>query len=459
MSTSPANWLPTTQALLGTGSGIEAPEVALCLDGDWRVVRPADSDARSRRTEDGTLLRRPSRQTEASVEGCPGLKRITYRNGRSVWAYRFADPLTGKRSCVVIGDCDKVDEIGARVEVRLYAKRLQAGLVPRQSAITLAAFFDRYYLPWAQAHKRSWRDDQSRFNLYIREALGQRVLSTITTPQMQRLGDELCQGQRTAGRRPQLSDGTVNHVLALFKAVYREAANAELIEHNPAKRLRMLRLDNLRHEIYTDDELSRILPALQAINPLVRLLFVCLLATGARIGELLNARHADIDGGARTLQLTRTKSGRPMCLPLSATAMRACAEIKTLARPGNPHLFPAARGTGPMSPPRKAFQKVLANLDIRNKTFHDARRTAISTVVSLPGLSLLDASRLANHASTRITETRYVVLGSNRLRLAVDGLDRSLPLQLGLKSPPTLRPSVPSVVIDRRIRFVTGCAA
>ena len=37
------------------------------------------------------------RQTEASVEGCPGLKRITYRNGRSVWAYRFADPLTSQQ--------------------------------------------------------------------------------------------------------------------------------------------------------------------------------------------------------------------------------------------------------------------------------------------------------------------------------------------------------------------------
>lgn len=450
MSTSPANWLPTTHALLGTRSGVEAPEGTLCLDDDWRVGRAA---------EDGALIHRSSRQTEASVEGCPGLKRITYRNGRSVWAYRFADPLTSKRSCVVIGDCDKIDEIGARIEVRLYAKRLEAGLMPRQSAITLAAFFDRYYLPWAQAHKRSWRDDQSRFDLYIREVLGQRVLSTITTPQMQRVADELRQGQRATGRRLQLADGTVNHVLALLKAIYREAANAELIEHNPAKRLRMLRLDNLRHEIYTDDELSRILPALQAVNPLVRLLFVWLLATGARIGELLNARHADINEGARILQLTRTKSGRPMCLPLSATAMTAYAEIKTLARPGNPHLFPAARGIGPMSPPRKAFQKVLASLGIRNKTFHDARRTAISTIVGLPGLSLLDASRLANHASTRITETRYVVLGNNRLRMAVDGLDRSLPLQLGLKSPPTLRPSVPSVVIDRHIRFVTGCAA
>lgn len=459
MSTSPANWLPTTQALLDPASGVEASDAALSIEGGWRVVRLTDSRAQSCGNEDGTLACRLSRQTEASVEGCPGLKRITYRNGRSVWAYRFADPLTGKRTCVIIGDCDKVDEISARVEVRLYAKRLQAGLVPRQSAITLAAFFERHYLPWAQAHKRSWRDDQSRFDLYIREVLGQRVLSTITTLQMQRLADELRQGQRATGRRLQLADGTVNHVLALFKAIYREAVNAELIEHNPAKRLRMLRLDNLRHEVYTDDELSRILPALQAINPLVRLLFVCLLATGARIGELLNTRHTDIDEGARTLQLTRTKSGRPMCLPLSATAMAAYAEIQSLARPGNPHLFPAARGTGPMSPPRKAFQKVLANLGIRNKTFHDARRTAISTVVGMPGMSLLDASRLANHASTRITETRYVVLGSKRLRLAVDGLDRSLPLQLGLKSPPALRPSVPSMVIDRHIRFVTGCAA
>ena len=376
-----------------------------------------------------TLKARRPAQVEQPVEGCPGLRKVTYRSGRQVWIYRYTDPLTGLRTCITIGDCREIDEIGARVEARTYAQRLQAGLPPRQSAMTLAGFFDACYLPWAQAHKRSWRDDLSRFNQYIRATLGTRMLVTLTDRQIKQLGDDLRQGAMALARRDKLSDSTVNAVLSLLKAICREAWQAGLIDTNPAKRVKLLKLDNLRHEVYSAEEITRILPALQVVNPVLALLFTMLLGTGMRIGELLNACHEDIDEVAGTLRLKKTKSGQPMTVPLSQTVMAAYAELKAFQREGNPHLFPACRGSGPMSPPRKAFQKVLAELGIRNRTFHDTRRTAISTVVQLPGLSALDASRLANHASVRLTETRYVVVGQNRLRQAVEGLSNRLSSQ------------------------------
>lgn len=419
--------------------------------GDHRLIQPTPVAAACS-AQQPVLKATRHRQDEAAVEGAPGLRKVTYRSGRETWIYRYTDSLTHKRTSITIGDCRDIDEIAARIEARTYAQRLQAGLSPRQSSMTLAAYFDGHYLPWAQANKRSWRDDASRFNLYIRDGLGQKVVSTIIAREIKALGEELRQGKG-------LANSTVNAVLNLFKAIFREACNAGVIEVNPAKRIKLLKLDNLRHEVYSDEEVALILAALNAINPLVAKLFAMLLGTGARIGELLSARHVDVDEGACTLRLSKTKSGRPMTLPLSQTVMAIYAELKALAREGNPYLFPACRGTGPMSPPRKAFQKVLADLGIRNRTLHDARRTAISTVVQLPGMSVLDASRLANHASVRLTETRYVVVGHDRLRMAVEGLSQALPLGLAVKPIPPichLQPTVRSVAVNDSHRFLTG---
>lgn len=414
---------PTRQVVEIFPGALKAPQGTRPLAPRLSIVASATADA---------IALEVPRQIERQIDGCPGLKQITYRSGRQVWVYRYTCPQTRKRASLVIGDCSALDEIAARIEVRIYLQRIEAGLSPRLTQMTLAAFFDRYYLTWAKDHKRSWRDDESRFDLYVREALGGRILSTVTTRQMERLAEELRQGQRREMKRSFLAEGTVNHVLALFKAIFREAVNADLLDDSPAKRLRLRALNNQRQEVYTEDELALILPALQMVNPLVRLLFVCLLATGARIGELLNAHHDDVNVKACTLQLRQTKSGRALTLPLSAPAMAAYAELQTLAHPDNPHLFPACRGTGPMSPPRKVFQQVLAELGICNRTFHDARRTVISTVVQMPGMSVLDASRLANHASVKTTQKHYVVLSQRRLRQAVDGLGEHLPLQLGL---------------------------
>ncbi len=418
--------------------------------GDHRLIQPTPIAAACG-AQQPVLKATRLRRDEVAVEGVPGLRKVTYPSGRETWIYRYTDPLTDKRPCITIGDCRDIDEIAARIEARTYAQRLQAGLSPRQSSMTLAAYFDRHYLPWAKANKRSWRDDESRFNLYIRDGLGQKVACTITAREIKALGEELRQEKG-------LADSTVNAVLNLFKAIFREGCNAGAIEANPAKQVKLLKVDNLRHEIYSDEEIARILPALNAINPLVGKLFVMLLGTGARIGELLNARHADVDEAARTLRLVKTKSGRPMTLPLSQVVMAIYADLKALAREGNPHLFPASHGCGPMSPPRKAFQKVLAGLGIRNRTFHDARRTAISAVVQLPGMSVLDASRLANHASVRLTETRYVVVGQERLRMAVEGLSQALPLGLAIKPLNHPQPTVRSVAVNDSRPFITGVA-
>lgn len=104
-----------------------------------------------------------------------------------------------------------------------------------------------------------------------------------------------------------------------------------------------------------------------------------------------------------------------------------------------------------MAPPRKVLQKVLAELGISsNRTFHDARRTAVTVAAHAPGVGVLAASRMANHADTRITEARYVVTADASVRLAVEAIAERLPLHLALASlpPEGLQPSPPITALS-----------
>jgi integrase len=404
--------------------------------------------------------KKPSRYKEVSHPKCRPLKRVTDTISQyDFWLLRYLDPLTAKPNCHVLDRCDALDEFDAIVRARKLLLDLAEGRSPKAASMTLAIFFDRVALPRAQQEnsKRYCLDLAGRFNSYVRADLGNCALAKLHARQMRQLAEDYLSGVRVGARRGRIGRGTVNQVIALLKTLCRMAVDEGYLVDNPAKALRLLKLDNCRHVVYSDDEIAAILPALRAVNVRLALLFTLLLATGARIGELLSSRLNDLDLVGRTLLLRKTKSGRPMVMPLSDQACAACVELLGMTRPGNnAHLFPASRGEGHMAPPRKAFQRVLADLGISDRTFHDARRVAISVAAHAPGVGVLAASRMANHATTRITETRYVVTADASVRLAVSAIAQRLPLHLGLRAPLSLMPSLRSVVVRTSIRFITA---
>jgi integrase len=314
------------------------------------------------------------------------------------------------------------------------------------------------------ANKRSWKDDLGVFNRYIRRRLGQLLMRKVKPHHIQALIDDLLSGSESTERRAVLSAGTVYQVIAFIKALFAWAFRRGDISINPAVQIRQLKLNHQRHVVYTGPELQAIGRELENAAPLVRLLFVLLLSLATRIGELLAATHDDVNESTCTIMLRHTKSGRPILQPMSAAAMLAYQELKILRRPGNDHLLPANRGDGPMSPPRKAFKKVLEAAGItERRTFHDARRSAASEAITSPGVALIDVSRALNHSSVRVTEQRYLVIGEDRIRHALNQSSSSLNAQLNFhkqhrairaKAACLLLPSFRSSCISPYARFV-----
>jgi hypothetical protein len=98
----------------------------------------------------------------------PNLLLVGYAKSAS-WVFRYKDPINKKWTAKTIGNLAEVSVTEAVNRASIMRDAVAAGNSPRQSVITVAAYFDECYYPQAvAAKKRSIADDRSRFNCHVR---------------------------------------------------------------------------------------------------------------------------------------------------------------------------------------------------------------------------------------------------------------------------------------------------
>ena len=160
------------------------------------------------------------------------------------------------------------------------------------------------------------------------------------------------------------------------------------------------------------------------------LLVLTALTTGARKGELLGLKWADIDFKARTALLATTKNGKPRLLPLSEAVIAELTKIKfeelnaTNGTEIERHklitgykVFPSSVSKYSPFDIKKAWLKALDNTGIKCR-FHDLRHTAASNYARA-GRSLFQIGVLLGHSSTAVTQ-RYAHLAVKDTQNMVD---------------------------------------
>jgi integrase len=90
--------------------------------------------------------------------------------------------------------------------------------------------------------------------------------------------------------------------------------------------------DSSRLRYLTREEYDRLIEAARTIktSPYLEEKIVLAAHTGLRRGSLFNLRWDQVDFANRVMRIPRTKSGRPLSLPLNATALQT---LKALASP------------------------------------------------------------------------------------------------------------------------------
>lgn len=367
--------------------------------------------------------------------------------------------INGKATNKTIGPVSQITEFEACRRGKEIIEAINERRNPFVADMSFEVYFDSIRTPWARANKRSAEDEIGVFNRYIRRKLGCLQMRQIRAHHIQSLIDDYLSGKVTTARRQKLAKGTVYQIIAVILAILNWAYRRGDLSENPTRGIRQIKVDNARRVRYSEAELAAIGVQLESAPPLLRILFTMLLASGRRISELLNARHEDLDLEACTLLIRQTKGGGSFLLPCSPEFMAAYAELLTYAVPGNPFLFPAKKGDGPMGAPYSLFKKLLGAAGItERRTFHDVRRSVGSEAAQL-GIGLVDIARSLDHADTTITARHYIVTNQDQVRSTLTQTSARLTSMLYQHRRTAavmiaLQPSVRSIVISERTTFV-----
>jgi integrase len=135
-----------------------------------------------------------------------------------------------------------------------------------------------------------------------------------------------------------------------------------------------------------------------------------LMLTGARRGEVINARWGqfDLEAGVWTKRSAHTKQHREHRVPLSAPALRLLAEMKRNAPKGVAWVFPGRGPEKPFHGIQKVWDRLRGAAGLDDVRIHDLRHTYASILAS-SGVSLQMVGALLGHTHPGTT-ARYAHL-------------------------------------------------
>ena len=221
------------------------------------------------------------------------------------------------------------------------------------------------------------------------------------------------QGKRIfKAKRKTLVPATVNRYSAAIGSVFTWGQHRRIAPVgwvHPCRAVARRKEDNEKTRFLSNDERARLLAACKASKwrPLYVLVLLAL-TTGARKGELMGLRWADVDLQLRVIHVGRSKNGDPKVLPVVPAAAEV---LQTMVGK------PAALVFASKEVPEKAFsfeprfQQALKAAHIRSFRFHDCRHSCASFLAQ-HGATLLAIADLLGHRQMSMTK-RYSHLASS----------------------------------------------
>jgi integrase len=215
---------------------------------------------------------------------------------------------------------------------------------------------------------------------------------------------------RSKGKPP--APATVNRYAAALGSVISWSIKRRIAPKgfvHPCKSVEMRPENNEKTRFLTEDERTRLLAACQASKwkPLY-LLALLAISTGARKGELLGLRWADIDLVHRVAHVGHSKNGDPKVLPLIPSVLE-------LLQAGNGKptalVFASTRAPGQAFSFEPRWSEALRAAKIRGVTFHTLRHSCASFLAQ-NGATLLEIADLLGHRQLSMTK-RYSHLASS----------------------------------------------
>jgi integrase len=335
--------------------------------------------------------------------------RITSKGSRT-FAFRFRHPHSRKTLRATIGTYPATSLEAARKRAGKMTAQVEAGINPiearnleRETAHTqnFAALATRYLKEHAERHKRprSAEEDRRNLALHVLPKWGRRDFRAIRRADV----IELIESIVSAGKHV-----AANRVHSLISKVFNFAVDADLLDTNPAARLKKRGVEHSRKRVLHDAEIATFWHGivLSPVSEPVGLALRLALLTGARASEIAGARKSEFTYLDKAKQAAwvipgeRTKNKRDHLVPLSRLALDTVKAALALAGGDTEYLFPARYNNGrPLD--GHALTTAMARFCGEWKeppSPHDLRRT-MNTRLAMLGVAKEIRDRCLNHVT------------------------------------------------------------
>ncbi len=274
------------------------------------------------------------------------------------------------------------------------------------------------YLPWAMANKRSWRDDVMHARI-ICEFFAGETFNDINRRMIERFKN--LRRTTITRRGSQRTPATVNRELEVLSKIFSLAMDDEIIESNPCRKVKKLRMDNQRTRHLSIAEEDRLMVALTGRRGHLKPVVTMAIYTGMRRGELLKLRRSHVDFGLNLINVKQTKTGKDRTIPMDAsvreTLSRLCEGVND-----EDFVFMNSRTGVNLTDVKHGFGSACREADIHNLTFHDLRHT-FGTRLADAGVDIVKIAELMGHQSIQTTR-RYTHATDEGKRAAIAELAR-----------------------------------
>jgi len=281
------------------------------------------------------------------------------------------------------------------------------------------AVFSDIFFQWlkvyAQPHKKSWKEDERQYLLYIKQPLDKKKISWFIRDKIRKWHSDITKMPKQRGSGT-ISGTTANRALTLLNTVF----NHMLPDTpNPCKGIKKFK-EQSRDRFLQPDELKRFFEVLNLsdTSDTLRSYILLSLFTGARRSNIMAMKWSCIDLKQKLwiIPSSETKNSEPLPVPLVDQAIKILKKKKQSA--DSIFVFPGIGKTGHLVEPKKAWGTLIKKAKLQDIRLHDLRRT-LGSYQTIGGTSMTIVGKTLGHKSTQATQV-YARLNLDPVRHSME---------------------------------------
>ena len=213
-------------------------------------------------------------------------------------------------------------------------------------------------------------------------------------------------------RKRVVKASSINRELNTLRKVFSLALDNDLIDKNPCKRLKNLRIENPPERYLQKNEEVQLL---KVCSPIMRFIIKTAIYSGLRKNELLSLKWIDINFQENYLIARETKNNTTREVPLCEPIIKILKSIPKLGE----YVFTNPNTLDKYKDVYSNFSRAVVRSRIPHITFHQLRHTTASRLNEL-GVDIVTIQEILGHAS--ITTTRKYTHNSRTSKISAMNL-------------------------------------